>query len=355
VREIISKHDPRGLVLGDRYQSFYYPEVARASRSHVDAASGNLNAGWNDGSFARFYLETLHALTGKPVFVSEFYMVARENRSGNENTPGFPVVDTQKERVAGYRQTLEMLLRTPYVVGADWFQYYDEPTHGRGDGENYSFGLVDIQNRPYESLVLATAAMNCAALKSEPHSSRPDASQGVPPAPGEPFNKFERTLALKAWDRERGYVKPTSDYPMADLYVCWTPEAIYLGLYAQDVVEVACYRDQKVPESDRAKWVVQAGEAGQTIRARIGAGGTLVINEPAVRVVYLSGVELNTRCIAAMELPASVFGRTRFHSGDRVEFSSTFHTHCGVYQTEWRGNFNLRTRSPGSGVQPICR
>ena len=31
VREIIRTYDPRGLVLGDRYQSFYYPEVARAS------------------------------------------------------------------------------------------------------------------------------------------------------------------------------------------------------------------------------------------------------------------------------------------------------------------------------------
>jgi hypothetical protein len=112
------------------------------------AVSANLNAGWNDGSFARFYLETLHALTGRPVFISEFYMVARENRSGNENKPGFPVVDTQRERVAGFHRTLETLLRMPYVVGADWFQYYDEPTHGRADGENYSFGLVDIHNQP---------------------------------------------------------------------------------------------------------------------------------------------------------------------------------------------------------------
>jgi hypothetical protein len=342
VHEIIRKYDPRGLVLGDRYQSFYYPEVARASGRYVDAASGNLNAGWNDGSFARFYLDTLHALTGKPVFVSEFYMVARENRSGNENKPGFPVVDTQKQRVAGFRRTMETLLRTPYVVGADWFQYYDEPTHGRGDGENYSFGLVDIHNRPYESLVLAAASLDCTSLKSVRYSARLDASQGVPPAPRDPFSQFEPTLALKAWDRERGFVQPSSDYPLADLYVCWNPEAIYLGLYAQDVVEVACYRDKKVPEPDRAEWVVQVGESGRTIRARIGGGAKLVINEPVVRMTHLSGVELNTRCIAAMELPASLFGLTRFRSGDRVEFASTFYTHCRTYRVEWRGEFTLQ-------------
>src|SRR3989442_201937 len=51
VREIIRSYDQRALILGDRYQSFYYPEVARASAPYVDAASGNLNASWNDGTF----------------------------------------------------------------------------------------------------------------------------------------------------------------------------------------------------------------------------------------------------------------------------------------------------------------
>ncbi len=54
VREIIRKYDQRALILGDRYQSFYYPEVARACGPNVDAVSGNLNASWNDGSFTRF-------------------------------------------------------------------------------------------------------------------------------------------------------------------------------------------------------------------------------------------------------------------------------------------------------------
>ena len=110
--------------------------MARASARHVDAVSSNLNSSWNDGTFARFYLETLHRLTGKPVLVGEFYMSARDNRSGNKNSRGvFPVVATQKERAAGFRNTLHALLKIPYVLGADWFQYYDEPTHGRYDGE----------------------------------------------------------------------------------------------------------------------------------------------------------------------------------------------------------------------------
>ena len=134
VHDIIRKYDRRALILGDRFQSFYYPEVARAAAPYVDAVSCNLNASWNDGGFTRFYLQTLHELTGKPVLIGEFYLCARENRSGNKNSHGiYPVVATQKERAAGFRNTLEALVRIPCVIGVDWFQFYDEPTHGRFD------------------------------------------------------------------------------------------------------------------------------------------------------------------------------------------------------------------------------
>jgi hypothetical protein len=66
-----------------------------------------------------------------------------------------------------------------------------------------------------------------------------------------------------------------------------------------------------------------------------------VCDEPAVRVVNLSGVNLNTRNISAMELPAKLFGKDRFKSGDTIEFSSTFLTHCRAYRAEWKGKFDL--------------
>src|SRR6185369_15144813 len=99
-----------------RYQSFYYPEVVRAAAPYVDAISSNLNAGWNDGSMPRFYLETLHALGHKPVLAGEFYLAATANRSGNKNTRGtFSVVATQKERARGVRNTLKLLFSKTYV------------------------------------------------------------------------------------------------------------------------------------------------------------------------------------------------------------------------------------------------
>ncbi|HXR47756.1 MAG TPA: hypothetical protein VN784_09980 [Candidatus Limnocylindrales bacterium] len=343
VREIIRTYDSRGLILGDRYQSFYYPEVARAAGPFVDVASMNLNAAWNDGTFPRFYLDTLHALTGKPVYVSEFYMAAEQNRSGNKNDVStFPVVATQQERAAGFHNTLEALLRTPYVVGADWFQYYDEPTHGRFDGENYDFGLVDIHDQPYEPLTAAAQSLDLEAIKSGPHPARPDASLGVPPASRKPLGHFTIRLALADWDRERGFVKPVSQFPVADLYVCWNRKAVYLGLYAQDFAETEYYRDKIVPEVDRAEWIVSIGGASRPIHARLGPGGPPVCDEPSVGIVNLSGEYMNTRNIAAMELPAKLFGKTKFKPGDTIEFDSTFFTQCRADRVEWKGKFTLR-------------
>jgi hypothetical protein len=343
MREIIHAYDPRGLILGDRYQSFYYPEVARASTAYVDADSSNLNAAWNDGTFPRFYLDTLHALSGRPVIVSEFYMAAQQNRSGDKNDAStFPTVTTQKERAAGFRNTIQALLRTPCVVGADWFQFYDEPMHGRNDGEDYNFGLVDIHDQPYAPLTSQAQALDLVAMKNGKHPARPDASLGVPPASRNPLGQFTIRLALKDWDRERGFVKPVTEFPVADLYVCWDEKAVYLGLYAQDIVEENYYRDKIVPDIDRARWIVSIGETNKPSHVRLGPGGPPVCDEPAVRIVNLSGEYMNTRNIAAMELPAKLFGKKRFKAGDTVEFGSTFFTHCRADRVEWKGKFTLQ-------------
>ena len=343
VREIIRTYDPRGLILGERYQSFYYPEVARASVSFLDISSSNLNAAWNDGTFPRYFLDTLHALTGRPIVVSEFYMSAQQNRSGNKNKMSyFPTTGTQKERAAGFCNTLQALARLPYVVGADWFQYYDEPTHGRLDGEDFNFGLVDIHDRPYELLTGAARALDLIALKNQRSAHRPDASLGVPRAPRDPLGHFKIQLALKDWDRERGFVKPVSELPVADLYLCWDKQALYLGLYSQDIVEDNYYRNKIVPEVDRAQWQVAIGRTRPPIHVRLGPGGPPACDEPAARIVNLSGIYMNTRNIAALELPAKLFGKARFKPGDAIELDSSFYTHCRADCVEWKGTFPLR-------------
>jgi hypothetical protein len=341
--EIIRRHDPQALVLGDRYQSFYYPEVARASAPYVDVVSTNLNANWNDGTFLRSYLDGLYALAGKPLLVTEFYMAARENRSGCPNSHGmFPRVQTQAQRATAARTTLVELAQLPYVVGADWFQYYDEPPHGRFDGEDYNFGLVDIHGQPYEGLTQAFAASDPTAIHARPTGPPVDATAGVPPAPKEPLAEPEFGSFLGSWDRRRGFVPCSTDAPVGDLYVCWTPGALYLGLYFLDVVEKAYYRDAVVPEEDRAQWRVELG--GVRANVRLGAGREATVDNSQVQVTSLPGSDRQVRNVGVLVVPAKALGRKELRAGDRIELRSTLETHARAYRVRWQAGMPLTER-----------
>jgi hypothetical protein len=347
VRRAVRKYDRRALILGDRYQSFYYPEVARAAARHVDAISSNLNASWNDGTVVRFYLDTLHALTGRPVLIGEFYLAAMENRTGNPNdSSNFPTVQTQRERSEGFTRTLVELTRLPYVVGADWFQYYDEPPKGRSDGENFNMGLVDVRDRPYEELTARAASLDLLRLKARPPPPRTDARRGVPQATRDPLADFQSQTALKHWDREHGFVPPVSAFPVADLYACWTPDALYLGLYAIDPIEPEYYRDGQIPEADRPEWTVRLGEAADPIRLRLGAGRPPTGAPSDITITNLSGLRHTVRNIAALKIPSARLGRAPLQPGRTLTLSSTLLTHARAYRVEWKGEFALAEADP---------
>ncbi|HEV8607065.1 MAG TPA: hypothetical protein VGQ99_17120, partial [Tepidisphaeraceae bacterium] len=339
--DIIRKYDRRALILGDRYPSFYYPEVTVVCRRHVDVVSTNLNAAWNDGSFPRFQLDTLHELTGKPILVSEIYLSAAENRSGNRNTQGtFPVVATQARRADSARNTIESLAPILYVVGVDWFQYADEPTHGRYDGENFNFGLVDIHDRPYEELTGMLGSLDVQRLRAMPRPARLDASAGVPPAPAEPFADFVPVRAMRNWDRQRGFVRAATSAPLADLYICWKPGAIYLGMHAWDCVEKGYYPSGWAPKEDRALWMVSVA-GREIVRARIGGGREAIVNKASVRVESIPVATSSAWNTAAMELPANLLGKNAFAAGDTIELECVLLTHARAYRVEWKGSFKL--------------
>jgi hypothetical protein len=341
MRDTIQKFDSRALYLGDRYQSFYYPEVPAASRPYVDVVSTNLNASWNDGTFIHAYFETLHRLTEKPVLVSEFYMAATENRSGNKNkVGGFPKVDTQAERGKSLATTLTALASLPYVVGADWFQYYDEPPHGRKlDGEDYNFGLVDIHDQPYQEVIAAFTSVKPMELKTRV-SCDEEATARIPPAPPNPLADFDSMTALKSWDRAAGRVPPSTPHSLGDLYVCWSPTTLYIGTFVIDIIEPDYYRDGVIPEIDRATWRIQI-DGGKSVAAVIGAGKKPVVTPGGIEIQSLSGTYHDVRCVTAVALPASHFGKERFKPGDQIALDSTFTSHARAYQTTWKSTLTL--------------
>ena len=49
-----------------------------------------------------------------------------------------------------YKKYMKSVLEKPYMVGAHWFQYVDEPISGRAfDGENANIGFVTATDIPY--------------------------------------------------------------------------------------------------------------------------------------------------------------------------------------------------------------
>ena len=194
--QAIRAADPDALYFGDRLPIYYDAAAVRAMAPHVDAIATNYNVDSPDGWIADYYFDGLRRLSGgKPVLVSEWFFAARENRSGNRNNGHLMTVATQEERAAGAAAATLNFAAIPEVIGAHWFQYYDHPRGGRSDGEDYDFGLVDIADRPYESLTSALAIANRRALTV--HARAPPSGE-----PRERSSRFRTRLSMSttaAW------------------------------------------------------------------------------------------------------------------------------------------------------------
>ena len=153
--ELIRKHDPNHLILGVRFAGFAPKAVVRASKNFIDAQSINYYV--SDGLLDPDMFNMLHMESNEPVILTEYGFHSLDGRSGNRNTFGFQAqVPDQQARADAYEQFTTRLARTPYVIGADWFQWSDEPASGRSsDGEDVNFGMVDVDDRPYEQLMNA--------------------------------------------------------------------------------------------------------------------------------------------------------------------------------------------------------
>jgi hypothetical protein len=98
--------------------------------------------------------DTILKRTGKSVMVGEFHFGATDR--GLPSSGLRRVVDQQQRGVA-YRRYVERCAAHPACVGAQYFQFADEPFLGRFDGENYPIGLTDVCLTPYTELLQAAA------------------------------------------------------------------------------------------------------------------------------------------------------------------------------------------------------
>jgi len=81
-----------------------------------------------------------------PAIIGEYHFGALDR--GLFHTGLKPTTD-QQARANAYRDYVKGALKNPMWVGAHWFQYGDQAATGRGDGENYQIGFVDVCDTPY--------------------------------------------------------------------------------------------------------------------------------------------------------------------------------------------------------------
>src|SRR5688572_15782419 len=175
---LIRQHDPNHLILGVRFRGYAPREVVAASREFTDAQSINYYVA--DARFDEQMFRMMHESSGgQPVMITEYSFHSLDGRSGNRNTVGFAAqVLDQEARAEAYRLFTTRAARIPYLIGVDWFQWSDEPPAGRSnDGEDVNFGVVDVDDRPYE--LLATAIRETAAQLNALHAGGDGASRGA--------------------------------------------------------------------------------------------------------------------------------------------------------------------------------
>jgi hypothetical protein len=143
---------PNKLYLGSRLDYHDWPEVPEFRKEIVRIASRYCDV--VSFNFYKFTLDDVSMPEGvdKPLIVGEFHMGALDR--GKFHT-GLRSVFNQNQRAEAYRYYLTSALRNPAVVGAHWYQLFDESTTGRGDGENYQIGFLDICDTPYVETVAA--------------------------------------------------------------------------------------------------------------------------------------------------------------------------------------------------------
>jgi hypothetical protein len=162
----VRKYDTHHLILGIKATSQeIQPQLLEAARPYVDVFSIDdyvLKPGLAkiiDKVFPQYLPITatyadFEKYLQRPIMVGEYSFIASTPQTPDTVPGDLAVYPTQKARAAAYTDYIAPLYEdAPWVVGDEWFEYVDEPVGGRFDGENNNFGVVNVENQPYQDLV----------------------------------------------------------------------------------------------------------------------------------------------------------------------------------------------------------
>jgi hypothetical protein len=147
-REAVKEAAPHNLYLGCRFAAVN-DLAAQAAAKFCDVVSYNL---YRD-AVTDF---SLPQGIDRPVVIGEFHFGALDRGMFHA---GLRPVENQAERAKAYLRYVRGAIGNPALVGTHWFQWVDEATTGRGDGENYQIGFVDVCDKPYPEIIQACRAV----------------------------------------------------------------------------------------------------------------------------------------------------------------------------------------------------
>lgn len=165
VCDAIRAVDPNHLILGSRGLSMYLPREDLEGQKYCDVVSLNfyeyLQYDLDFQAATIQQLENYHAWSTRPLMLVEWSVKSREcDPDVGDIGPG-PITDTQEQRGEYYNKTLSDISALPFIVGMHWFMWTDKMIMG----ENANFGLVKVDDEPYEFISDVKAA-NLAVLEA---------------------------------------------------------------------------------------------------------------------------------------------------------------------------------------------
>jgi hypothetical protein len=171
-RDAMREAAPNKLYLGSRIHTHQNQRLLEICARYADVVSVNCY------DYTPDILELPRELN-KPVLIGEYHFGTVTERGVWGG--GLCTAADIRGAAALFSGYPRAALRHPLIVGAHYFQISDQPLTGRGDGENYRIGFVDITDSPYPEMVSAARAVGDgmyplrAGTRAEP---KPEAGEG---------------------------------------------------------------------------------------------------------------------------------------------------------------------------------
>jgi len=162
--------DPNHLNLGIRYHTIP-PKWAIQGMQSFDVFSMNCYR----QRVSAEQMSRVAEILNRPIMIGEWHFGALDV---GLPASGIGHVPDQESRGKAFRIYLEDAAAKPWCVGVHYFTLYDQSAMGRGDGENYQIGFLDVCNRPYKPLAEAARASHermyqVAVGEAEPYDDEP--------------------------------------------------------------------------------------------------------------------------------------------------------------------------------------